>query len=102
MSEVPLQWLKYCTELVPSDILFKFRTTHILNPNALTLKFLRRLYNLTAGELLSFFIANYLFICATGAQFCSEVRAYTSVAELSNYVPPEALDLLQLPSKWFC
>ena len=49
ISEVPLQWLKYCAELIPSDIRSRFTTTHILNPNALTQKYLRRLYNVTAG-----------------------------------------------------
>jgi len=50
MSEVPLQWLKYCAELIPYDIRMRFSATHILNPNVLAQKFLRRLYNLTGGS----------------------------------------------------
>ena len=49
-SEVPLQWLKYCAEVIPSDIRVRFSTTRILNPNTLTQKYLRRLYNISAGE----------------------------------------------------
>ncbi|KAG5352330.1 hypothetical protein C0989_002775 [Termitomyces sp. Mn162] len=43
--------LKYCAELMPFDIRSRFFTTHILNPNALTQKYLRRLYNVTAVAL---------------------------------------------------
>lgn len=49
ISEVPLRWLKYCAELIPSDIRSRFMTTHVLNPNFLTQKYLRRLYNVSAG-----------------------------------------------------
>ena len=49
-SEVPLQWLKYCTEVIPMDIRVRFSTTRILNANTLTQKYLRRLYNISAGE----------------------------------------------------
>jgi neurofibromin 1 len=49
MSEIPVQWIKYCTELIPSDIREHFLTTYILNPNALTQRYLRRLYNISAG-----------------------------------------------------
>jgi hypothetical protein len=49
-SEVPLQWLKYCAEVIPADIRERFSTTRILNANTLTQKYLRRLYNISAGE----------------------------------------------------
>ena len=48
-SEVPLQWLKYCAEVIPMDIRVRFSTTRILNANTLTQKYLRRLYNISAG-----------------------------------------------------
>jgi len=51
MAEIPIQWLKYCTELIPCDIRQRFLTTYILNPNALTQRYLRRLYNISAGML---------------------------------------------------
>lgn len=49
-SEVPLQWLKYCAEIIPADICRRFSTTRILNPNTLSQKYLRRLYNISAGK----------------------------------------------------
>lgn len=49
ISELPLQWLKFCAELIPSDIRTRFGTTHILNSNTLTQKYMRRLYNFAAG-----------------------------------------------------
>jgi hypothetical protein len=49
-SEVPLQWLKYCAEVIPADIRGRFSTTRILNANTLAQKYLRRLYNISAGE----------------------------------------------------
>lgn len=48
-SEVPLQWLKYCAELIPVDIRERFVAARILNPNTLMLKYMRRLYNISAG-----------------------------------------------------
>ncbi|KAG6849386.1 hypothetical protein H0H93_008893 [Arthromyces matolae] len=80
LSEIPVQALKYCAELVPSDILSRFRTTHILNANALTQKYLRRLYNVTAGT-----------------QFCEAIRVYSCVADMKNSIPLEALDDLKVP-----
>jgi len=81
ISEVPLQWLRYCAELIPSDIRSRFATTHILNPNALTQKYLRRLYNVTAGT-----------------PFCTTVRAYSSVVELMEHVPGTVLLQLVYPA----
>ncbi|KAI0065862.1 hypothetical protein BV25DRAFT_1988944 [Artomyces pyxidatus] len=69
-SQVPIQWLKYCIEMIPSDIRSRFETAYILNPNAAAHKYLRRLYNITAGMHLS-----------------NEVRACSSVEELLQFVP---------------
>ncbi|GLB34218.1 putative GTPase-activator protein for Ras-like GTPases [Lyophyllum shimeji] len=80
ISEIPLQWLKYCAELIPFDIRSRFATTHVLNPNTLTQRYLRRLYNVTAGT-----------------PFCEAVRAYSSVTELKAHVPAEALKELVTP-----
>ncbi|KAF8872759.1 hypothetical protein BD779DRAFT_1679537 [Infundibulicybe gibba] len=80
ISEVPLKWLKYCAELVPADIRSRFIATHILNPNALTQKYLRRLYNVSAGT-----------------PFCGEIRAYSSIWDLPNHVPESALAALDYP-----
>ncbi|KAF8645481.1 hypothetical protein AX16_007766 [Volvariella volvacea WC 439] len=82
ISEVPLQWLKYCAELIPSDIRSQILATHILNPNALTQRYLRRLYNVSAGT-----------------RFCGEIRAYTSVTELKDHVPPQVLPSLAYASR---
>ncbi|KAG5638080.1 hypothetical protein H0H81_001930 [Sphagnurus paluster] len=78
--EVPLSWLKFAAELFPSDLRLRFATAHVLNPNALTHKYLRRLYNVAAGT-----------------PFCGNVRVYSSVAELRPHIPPEALDELITP-----
>ncbi|PPQ78909.1 hypothetical protein CVT25_002369 [Psilocybe cyanescens] len=80
ISEVPLQWLKYCAELIPSDIRSRFSATRILSPNALTQKYLRRLYNISAGTPL-----------------CSEIKAYTSVLQLMEDVRTAALAPLAYP-----
>jgi Divergent CRAL/TRIO domain len=50
LSEVPVQWLKYCIELIPYDIRKRFTATYILNPNGLTHRYLCRIYNVSAGE----------------------------------------------------
>ncbi|KAF8076811.1 hypothetical protein FPV67DRAFT_1605221 [Lyophyllum atratum] len=80
ICEVPLQWLKYCAELLPYDIRSRFTITHVLNPNTLTQKYLRRLYNVTAGT-----------------PFCDSVKAYSSVAELKPHIQIEALEELIHP-----
>ncbi|KAI0306901.1 hypothetical protein B0F90DRAFT_1915023 [Multifurca ochricompacta] len=72
-SQVPMQWLKYCIEIIPSDFRAKFETAYILNPNAAAVKYLRRLWNITAGSHLS-----------------SQVKACSSVQELLAFVPANA------------
>ncbi|KAF7329572.1 Ras-GAP domain-containing protein [Mycena kentingensis (nom. inval.)] len=81
VSELPLQWLKFCAELIPHDIRVRFTTTHILNSNSLTQKYMRRLYNFAAGT-----------------PFCSAIRAHSSVIELGAHVPPAVIDRLEYPS----
>ncbi|KAJ7620066.1 hypothetical protein FB45DRAFT_146957 [Roridomyces roridus] len=81
ISELPLQWLKFCAELMPSDIRTRFDTTYILNSNTLTQKYMRRLYNFAAGT-----------------PFCSVIKAYSSVTELRPQLPPAALDKLVYPA----
>jgi hypothetical protein len=48
-SQVPMQWLKYCIEIIPHDFRARFETAYILNPNSAAIKYLRRLWNITAG-----------------------------------------------------
>ncbi|KAJ7181585.1 hypothetical protein C8R43DRAFT_1229418 [Mycena crocata] len=81
ISELPLQWLKFCAELIPYDIRTRFQTTHILNSNTLTQKYMRRLYNFAAGT-----------------PFCSVIRAHSSVIELLTQVPQSVVDKLVYPS----
>lgn len=50
-SEIPVSLLKYCTELVPKDIRQRLLTTYILNANGLMHRYLRKIYNISAGEL---------------------------------------------------
>lgn len=72
-SQVPMQWLKYCIEIIPSDFRAKFETAYILSPNAAAVKYLRRLWNITAGSHLS-----------------RQVKACSSVQELLTFVPSSA------------
>ncbi|KAJ6532260.1 hypothetical protein DFH09DRAFT_1370329 [Mycena vulgaris] len=81
ISELPLQWLKFCAELIPFDIRTRFETTHILNSNTLTQKYMRRLYNFAAGT-----------------PFCSVIRAHSSVIDLLAHVPRSAVEKLVYPS----
>ncbi|KAG1755407.1 hypothetical protein EDB19DRAFT_1661084 [Suillus lakei] len=80
-SEIPAQWLTTCSQLIPIDIRHRFLTSYILNPNSLTQKYLRRMYNISSGTMLS-----------------SGVRACSSVAELLQYVPQESLTALRYPT----
>ncbi|KAM6496242.1 hypothetical protein JOM56_008948 [Amanita muscaria] len=73
-SEIPLQWVKYCAELIPMDIRSRIIRTHVLNPNSLAQKYLRRLYNVSAGT-----------------SFCGEIRIYPSTDLLSHQVPEQVL-----------
>ncbi|KAJ6560168.1 hypothetical protein B0H19DRAFT_1376000 [Mycena capillaripes] len=81
ISELPLQWLKFCAELIPFDIRTRFRTTHILNSNTLTQKYMRRLYNFAAGT-----------------PFCSVIKAHSSVTELLTQIPQSAVEKLVEPA----
>ena len=49
ISELPLQWLRFCAEIMPKDIRERFITARMLNPNSLAQKYFRRLYNFMAG-----------------------------------------------------
>lgn len=48
-SQLPVHWLKFAFELVPSDIRKRYKTSRMLTPNALALKYMRRIYNITNG-----------------------------------------------------
>ncbi|KAJ3551785.1 hypothetical protein NM688_g4509 [Phlebia brevispora] len=52
-AQVPVHWLKFTCEVVPLDIRERFRAARMLTPNALALKYMRKLYNLTNGVSLS-------------------------------------------------
>ncbi|KAG0709913.1 hypothetical protein DFH29DRAFT_1012634 [Suillus ampliporus] len=80
-SEIPAQWLTTCSQLIPIDIRSRFVTSYILNPNSLTQKYLRRMYNISSGTMLA-----------------SGVRACSSVADLLQYVPQESLTALRYPT----
>ncbi|KAH9927288.1 uncharacterized protein B0H18DRAFT_1161603 [Fomitopsis serialis] len=69
-SQLPLQWLKFAYEVIPSDIRRRFDTAHILTPNQLATKYLKRLYNLSSG-----------------IEFSSECATYSSVEELIDHLP---------------
>ena len=92
-SEVPIQWLKYCAEIIPADICMRFSTTRILNPNTLSQKYLRRLYNIFSGK------SVYQCCCSCrlsklGTPLCNEIKAYTSVLQLLVDVKTTAIPSL--------
>ena len=49
-SEVPLQWFKFSVEIIPRDVRERFSAVHIVNPNVLLQRYLRKLYNVCAGR----------------------------------------------------
>ncbi|KAG6336483.1 hypothetical protein ID866_2597 [Astraeus odoratus] len=48
-SEIPIQWMNTCSQLIPFDIRERFTGFYILNANSLTQKYLRRMYNVSAA-----------------------------------------------------
>ncbi|TFK46902.1 hypothetical protein OE88DRAFT_1666689 [Heliocybe sulcata] len=76
-SEVPIQWVKYCMELFPSDVRQRMSTVHILNPSQQAQKYFRRLWNIAAGM----------------SSIC-EVKVHAWVAELLQDVPDQVLSAL--------
>ncbi|TRM67484.1 hypothetical protein BD626DRAFT_544948 [Schizophyllum amplum] len=49
-SEIPLQWLSFCLDLVPSDVISRIKGNYILNPNQVFVKYMRKLYNMTGDK----------------------------------------------------
>ena len=45
----PVQWLKFITEITPSDLRSRKRSIYFLNMNDLAHRFLRKIRNLSAG-----------------------------------------------------
>ncbi|KAF9067659.1 hypothetical protein BDP27DRAFT_1225535 [Rhodocollybia butyracea] len=76
MSELPLRWMKFFTELLPSDLRMRITKSHILNPNGLTQKFLRRVYNV------------YAVTGIAGDYY----RAWNSIADLIPHVPTSVIE----------
>jgi hypothetical protein len=56
-------------------------TTYILNPNSLAHRYLRRIYNVSAGMTIFLALAFCLITC-TGTPFSGEVRIASSVTDL--------------------
>ncbi|KIO22012.1 hypothetical protein M407DRAFT_28426 [Tulasnella calospora MUT 4182] len=79
-SEVPIQWFKFLIELVPSDILQRWSTTYILNPNTYCQKYLRKLYHLFSG-----------------LNVRKQVTAVSSVHDLLPMVHPSVISLMTYP-----
>ena len=57
-SQVPVNWLKTAYGLIPVDLRDRFKTARMLTPNALALRYMRRLYNLTGGRC-AFYLAEF-------------------------------------------
>ncbi|KAG8218508.1 hypothetical protein J3R82DRAFT_4145 [Butyriboletus roseoflavus] len=80
-SEIPVQWLKTCSQLIPMDVRQRFMNGYFLNANSLTQRYLRRMYNISAGTILS-----------------SGIKACSSVIELLQHVPQSSLPALEYPT----
>ncbi|KZT29450.1 hypothetical protein NEOLEDRAFT_1128208 [Neolentinus lepideus HHB14362 ss-1] len=76
-SEVPIQWVKYCIELLPSDVRQHMTMVHILNPSQQAQKYFRRLWNIGAGM----------------PSIC-EVKVHAWAADLLQEVPEQVLAAL--------
>ena len=86
-SELPLQWLKYCAELVPEDICMRFSTTRILNANTLTQKYLRRLYNISAGR--SVYLCSFSCrLWGLGTSLCRDIFNTSATRRCGNSDSP--------------
>lgn len=48
-SQPPVQWLKFITEIMPSDLRARKRSIYFLNMNDLAHRFHRKIRNLSAG-----------------------------------------------------
>lgn len=93
-----MQWLKYCIEIIPSDFRAKFETAYILSPNAAAVKYLRRLWNITAGAHLVHGCQATLTL-SLGSHLSRQVKACSSVQELLTFVPSSATAPLVYASK---
>ncbi|KAF8559154.1 hypothetical protein OG21DRAFT_1570167 [Imleria badia] len=80
-SEIPVQWLKTCSQLIPMDVRQRFMNGYFLNANSLTQRYLRRVYNISAGTILS-----------------NGIKACSSVTELLQHVPQSCLPALEYPT----
>ncbi|KAI6152285.1 hypothetical protein BKA82DRAFT_4387651 [Pisolithus tinctorius] len=80
-SEIPVQWMNTCSQLIPSDVRQRFTNIYVLNANSLTQRYLRRLYNISAGTVLS-----------SGVKICPSVR------ELMQHVPRGCRSVLEYPA----
>lgn len=100
-SQIPTHWLKFAYEIIPVDIRRRFRVSRMLTPNALALRYMRRLYNLTNGRFISstslLLRLNSPFL---GATLSTQYVMHTSTTELiRNYPEGTALPSLQYASK---
>ncbi|KAI0686496.1 hypothetical protein BC835DRAFT_1523052 [Cytidiella melzeri] len=87
-SQIPTHWLKFAYEILPVDIRRRFRTSRNLTPNALALRYMRRLYNLTNGASLS---SQYAMHTST-AELLRNYPDGTSMPSLQDAIAQEAED----------
>jgi hypothetical protein len=98
-SEIPMQWLKYCVEMFPADVRRRFKQVHFLNLNQFAHKYLRKLFNVSAGPftILQNAICSHPFRSGVGSN--TPTHAYASVAELRQEVPAAAGAALNFAGK---
>ena len=90
-SQPPVQWLKFITEITPSDLRARKRSIYLLNINDLAHRFLRKIRNLSAGawEMFSAWFLNADMKNQGG--WSSNEKYCSSLAELKELVNPAAL-----------
>ena len=81
-SQPPVQWLRFITEITPSDLRARKRSIYFLNTNDLAHRFLRKLRNLSAGTYryaLERSLDTYSEIKADGHPLRNTVRPWQSL-----------------------
>lgn len=91
-SQIPTHWLKFAYEILPIDIRRRFRVFRNLTPNALALRYMRRLYNLTNGQ-------SYLIRKVKASEFPSQAPA--SHPSMPCTLPrPNCCDIILMNPGW--
>jgi len=93
-SQPPVQWLKFITEITPSDLRRRKRSIYFLNMNDLAHRFLRKIRNLSAGVQQCFVKRFPDTNFKNQGEWSTTEKYCSSLAELREFVDPVALEPL--------